>query len=243
MEFINGETVEERVKRLGPFSASAALALALQATRALTAAHRLNLIHRDIKPANLMLVREDEDEEGEVLKLIDFGLAKSVAAPGHDVSQRSLPVFTPAYASPEQCQELPVDIRADIYSLGYTLWFMLTGAAPFRGRSTFEVQSKQINAPPPLAELDAADVPGPVRDLLARMLEKEPADRPQNPGELRREIEACQSALTQETDGDEDAPPAPPPPYSFSLEDLLRQRGPIGMDGSSRPAFAPCRHC
>ncbi len=232
MEFVDGETLEERVKRLGPLPVEKTLALALQASRALIAAHKVGLVHRDLKPANLMLV--DEADEDDVLKLIDFGLAKSAAASGgsglgggadYKITQTGFSAgFSPGCASPEQCQYLDADIRSDIYSLGVTLWFVLTGELPFAPTvdkpleaQVFELQSKHVHAPPPLEKLETAGVPAPVRELLGRMLEKDPARRPQTPADLRGEIEACQRLLSGS------APP--PPPYSFSLEELLRERG------------------
>ena len=231
MEFVDGETLEERVKRLGPLPVEKVLALALQASRALIAAHKVGLVHRDLKPANLMLV--DEADEDDVLKVIDFGLAKSVSpdATGYRVTRTGLSAgFSPVYASPEQCQYLDADIRSDLYSLGVTLWFVLAGEPPFlptakkrTEEQIFELQSKHVMAEPPLEKLAAAGVPAPVRELLARMLAKDPAARPQTPADLRKVIETCQQAVREAASTP--ALPPPAPAYSFSLEELLRQRG------------------
>ncbi|MBV9656836.1 MAG: serine/threonine protein kinase, partial [Verrucomicrobia bacterium] len=250
MEFVDGETLEERVKRLGPLPVEKVLALALQASRALIAAHKVGLVHRDLKPANLMLV--DEADEDDVLKLIDFGLAKSNAAgvsgADYKITQTGFSAgFSPGYASPEQCQYLDADIRSDIYSLGVTLWFVLSGDLPFKPTTgkpleaqVFELQSKHVHAPPPLEKLEAVGVPAPARELLARMLAKDPADRPQTPADLRKEIEACQRAVLSSNEAvSTPAPPAPPPsPYSFDLEALLRQRGSLNWN-DLLPLLAP----
>jgi len=206
MEFIDGETVEQFMKREGAVPPRLALEIGLQVSRALGAAHNQGLVHRDIKPANLMLVR---DEAGDLLvKVIDFGLAKS--AEGHpDDPTITMGGFlgTPHFASPEQLEEKSLDIRSDIYSLGVTLWYMLSGKTPFSG-SLAQVMSQHLNAPAPLAAI--AWLPGPVVALLGRMMAKRPEDRPQNPHELRREIEQCLQSLGDDVPAG-GAAPAPVP--------------------------------
>ncbi len=190
MEFIDGETVEARVKRAGPLPWRNALGIAVQIARALMATHSKRLIHRDIKPANLMLV-EEEDESDDVVKLIDFGLAKTLFEPGDrpvSVSNSGL-VGTLLYASPEQCNEEKLDIRSDLYSLGVTVWFMLTGRAPFVG-TQFQVIAQQLSAAPPWEKLPS-DAPPCVRALVGRMMAKERDERPRTPADLRQELELC----------------------------------------------------
>src|ERR1700745_3749365 len=132
MEFIDGETVEACVKRKGRLDAVEALNITLQVARALAAAAKQRLVHRDLKPANLMLV----DQEGEqVVKVIDFGLAKSAKGGAEDTGTLTVEGFvgTPHYASPEQVEETELDVRSDIYSLGATLYYMMAGKPPFSG--------------------------------------------------------------------------------------------------------------
>ena len=191
MEFIDGETIEAFVRRRGPLPPALALGFTLQVARALRAAAKVGLVHRDIKPANLMLSREDEDDTDEELhvKVIDFGLAKVLRADGTDGSASitgSAIVGTPHYISPEQLEEKGLDTRSDIYSLGVTLWYMLTGKPPYSG-SLMQVMSKHLTDPPPFEKI--ASQPAAVRELLRHMLEKDPARRPQTPSALRREIE------------------------------------------------------
>ncbi|MBV9658736.1 MAG: SEL1-like repeat protein [Verrucomicrobia bacterium] len=201
MEFIDGETLESFVKRRGPLPPALALQITLQVAKALRAAHRIGLVHRDIKPANLMLLRQEEDDtdEDRLLKVIDFGLAKTARAEGSDASaSASLTIAgfvgTPHFASPEQLEEKEIDTRSDIYSLGCTLWYLLTGKPPFSG-SLVQIMSQHLSRQPPFENLLAAGVPEPAVALLRRMLQKDPADRPQTPGDLRREIEAALRAL------------------------------------------------
>lgn len=194
MEFIDGETVDSLIKRHGPITPVLALKITDQVAYALQAAEPHGLVHRDLKPANLMLVREGEEI---TVKVIDFGLAKS-ALPGEGEESATISlggfVGTPHFASPEQLAEGNVDVRSDIYSLGVTLWFMLAGTTPFRG-SMAQVMSQHLSRVPPFEQLSA---PAGVARLLRRLLEKDPAARPQSPVELRREIEECLAQLGPE---------------------------------------------
>ena len=196
MEFIDGETLDALVRREGPLPVETALLLTEQAARALAAAERQGLVHRDIKPANIMVVHEDADDHM-VVKVIDFGLARPTAGKGGSSGQLTVNGFvgTPQFASPEQLEEQGLDVRADIYSLGVTLWFLLTGRAPFAG-SLATICHQHLTAPPPWDHLPEG-LPVPVNRLLAHMLEKDPAHRPQNAVELRREIDACLCAVRE----------------------------------------------
>jgi TolB-like protein/tRNA A-37 threonylcarbamoyl transferase component Bud32 len=169
MELIEGETLEQRVRRSGPLNVSIVVEIARQITAALIVAERQGVVHRDLKPGNIMIVARDESEKPEV-KIIDFGLAKAL---GETVEQRALTqggfLGTPAFASPEQLNRAPVDVRSDIYSLGATLWYLLTGQLPFGDRASGH---------PPAAQLKAARVPASLVSLLLSMLATEPAARP-----------------------------------------------------------------
>ena len=209
MEFISGETVEDRVKHHGPLNAATALEITLQVAKALRAADREGLVHRDIKPANLMLIKnDDEGDEGDTfVKVIDFGLAKSAVKEVGDATVTIAGfVGTPHFASPEQLEEHELDVRSDIYSLGITLWWMLTGKPPFSG-ALAGIMRDHLQKPPPFEKLEGQSPE--VVTLLRRMLEKDPGHRPQNATELRREIEAVQRTIAS-TDGfaTKVAPPA-----------------------------------
>src|SRR5215831_2215912 len=186
MELIEGETLDERVRRTGPLDARTTVHIAQQVTSALAAAEKRGLIHRDLKPANLMLLNADDIEVVgasrhalPTVKIIDFGLAKAVHA---QTDSKSLThdrfVGTPAFASPEQFEHSTLDVRSDIYSLGVTLWFALTGKTPFGGRSVEEIHLSQRSDALPIEQLKAAHVPSRLRSLLESMLALEPAARP-----------------------------------------------------------------
>ncbi len=196
MELIEGETFDELLAREGPLPVGRALELTLQVTRALIAAHAVGLIHRDIKPSNLMLTQQHGDP---IVKVIDFGLAKAIgpeltsddSGGPHNALTRTGGGFvgTPFYASPEQLENLSLDTRSDLYSLGVTLWFLLTGRPPFTGTSLARVVSEHLTKAPPFQLLPK--VPDCVKVLLERMLAKDAQNRPQTPTELRDEILAC----------------------------------------------------
>jgi TPR repeat protein len=187
MEFIDGETVEARVKGQGPMELAESLNITLQVARALAAAAKQRLVHRDLKPSNLMLV----DEEGEqVVKVIDFGLAKGAKDGTEDTATLTIGGFvgTPHFASPEQIEEGDLDFRSDIYSLGATLYFMLTGKTPFSG-SVGQVMSQHLYKPVDTGLL--ANLPGCVVRLIQGMLEKDRNKRSQTPRDLQNEIIDC----------------------------------------------------
>ncbi len=194
MEFVDGETLDALVRRRGPLPPETVLHIALQTARALSAAARQRLVHRDIKPTNLMVVTEDDDGEiHQTVKVIDFGLARS-AVHGEASANLTMGGFvgTPQYASPEQLEERNVDGRSDIYSLGASLWYLLAGRPPFVGTLTSLI-TQHLTKEPPWDLL--ASTPAPVRELLQRMLQKNPDDRPQSAADLRREIEVCLRTL------------------------------------------------
>ena len=195
MEFVDGETLDALVRRQGPLPIPVALRILLQAARALAAAGRQGLVHRDLKPANIMVTHEDDDEDM-LVKVIDFGLAKPINSTD---GSRPLTfggfVGTPQFASPEQLEERPVDGRSDIYSLGATAWFLLTGRAPFLG-SLATICRQHLTQSPPWSQLPKP-FPEAVRTLLAHMLEKDPARRPADAVELRRQIESSLEVLRE----------------------------------------------
>jgi WD40 repeat protein/serine/threonine protein kinase len=181
MEFVEGETLEELIKRSGRLDVRLALDIALQVANGLAAVHKEGLVHRDIKPGNIMVSLEEG--RGATVKIIDLGLAKPVAE-SHSDAAISLPgafAGTPSFASPEQCSGASVDIRSDVYSLGVTLWKTLVGQAPFRG-SPAEVMYQHQHVPAPIEQLGG--IPQPLVLLLEVLLEKEPARRFQSPAEL-----------------------------------------------------------
>jgi len=210
MELIEGETLDDRVQRTGPLDSRTTIGIAEQVTSALAAAEKHGLVHRDLKPANLMLVNVNEPEVGRnqarskrsrlrafrkrsipVVKIIDFGLAKAfhTATDAKSLTHDRF-VGTPAFASPEQFEHSALDVRSDIYSLGETLWFALTGKTPFSGRSVEEIRRAQESNALPVEQLKAAHVPHGLKSLLVSMLAFEPASRP-GTGGLTARLQRC----------------------------------------------------
>ena len=142
MEFIEGETFEQMVQRRGPIPSEEAIPLFRQALLGIGCAHRLGIVHRDIKPANIMLNRQG------VVKVMDVGVAKALSARG--VATTGTRIGTPFYMSPEQFLNRGVDFRSDIYSLGLTLFEMLTAKFPFSVNSDDPGMGDHVNTPPPL---------------------------------------------------------------------------------------------
>ena len=181
MEFVEGETLESLIRRSGRLEAKLALEIAAQVAAGLAAVHEQKLVHRDIKPTNVMVSLKDGDRV--TAKIIDLGLSKTVAETPSQPAISTPGAFagTPEFASPEQFAGAGVDIRSDLYSLGVTLWEMLTAKVPFRG-TLAEVIYQHQHAPLPLEQL--IDVPQPIVVLLQVLLEKDPKWRFQDPAEL-----------------------------------------------------------
>src|SRR6266478_8192573 len=187
MELVEGETLEARVRRDGPMPLALALEVIEQTARALAAAEACGVVHRDIKPSNIML-ESDPGGCASIVKVIDYGIAKILdpeAEHGAEQTQTGF-IGTPAFASPEQFVSVgrtPIDTRADIYSLGATFWYLLSGRVPFVGRTLREVAAKQAGELP-LEQLKNTHVPARVIALLQSMLASDPKDRPQSAREL-----------------------------------------------------------
>jgi serine/threonine protein kinase/Flp pilus assembly protein TadD len=197
MELVEGETLETLVRRDGPLNSKAALEIAIQITQALMAAAAHGLIHRDLKPGNIMLTRDGTDGAELQVKIIDFGLAKAIADAGGepDLTHGQF-VGTPNFASPEQFGSGPVDARSDIYSLGATLWFALTGLAPHSGNTIEEIRDRQALDHPPVERLVARKVPEPIVKLLRSTLAVDPGKRPASARELMEALESCRRKLS-----------------------------------------------
>jgi serine/threonine protein kinase/Tfp pilus assembly protein PilF len=181
MEFVEGETLQHLIQRSGRLDVKLALQIVTQVAAGLAAIHKKNLVHRDIKPSNIIVSLE----EGEALtaKIIDLGLAKAANEAPSEAVTTTPGAFsgTPEFASPEQFAGIGVDIRSDLYSLGVTLWEMLTGQAPFRG-SAAEMMHQHQHAALPREQVKR--VPQPVVILLQTLLAKDPARRFQEPAQL-----------------------------------------------------------
>jgi eukaryotic-like serine/threonine-protein kinase len=192
MEFVDGETLERMIRRQGRLGIKPAMELVSQIAAGLAAIHKQGLVHRDIKPSNIMVA---VDETGHATaKIIDLGLAKQVNESSSEAAI-SLPgafAGTPEFASPEQFAGGDIDIRSDLYSLGLTLWTMLTGQPPFSGDPA-EVMYQHQQAPLPVEKLE--EIPQPVVALLEMLLKKDPRQRFQNPAEFLEILPIVRGAI------------------------------------------------
>lgn len=190
MEFVNGKDLASAVEKQGPFSLADAVSCVLQAARGLEYVHAQGMIHRDVKPANLL-----RDAAG-VVKVTDLGLTRltsGLVSVNSNVTQAGGVLGTVDYMPPEQAIDSTViDHRADIYSLGCTLYFLLVGRPPYASETMMAALWKHRDAPIPSLLEASPDVPPALDALFRRMLAKLAAARPQTMGEVVHELEALQ---------------------------------------------------
>ena len=171
MEFVNGESLQQRLDRVGQLPLSSIIAIAKQTAQALAAAHATGVIHRDVKPANILL----EATTGNA-KLTDFGLAR--ATEGSSLTRSGLLLGTPEYIAPEQVQGAPVDHRADLFSLGSVIYTMCSGSVPFRGPSIMSTMNNVCaSVAKPVEQLNP-NIPLWLSNLISSLHAKEPRQRP-----------------------------------------------------------------
>jgi serine/threonine protein kinase/Flp pilus assembly protein TadD len=200
MELVEGETLEAKVRREGAMPLALALEVIEQGARALAAAEKCGVVHRDIKPSNIML--ESDPSGALIVKVIDYGIAKVVGAEAERGAEKTQPGFigTPAFASPEQfapSEQTKIDARSDIYSLGVTFWYLLSGRVPFVGRTLEDIRVRQTE-PLPLEQLKGLHIPSRCLALLKSMLAPHPKDRPQSARELLPAVRRCHTKFSAE---------------------------------------------
>ncbi len=179
MEYIQGKTLEEIIKEKGTLSVEETIKIATEVARALQYAHKHGLIaHRDIKPQNIMITTAGN------VKVMDFGIAKATG--NQSLTTNETIIGTPFYLSPEQAKGLPPDIRSDLYSLGITMYYALTGQLPYEGNTSWSVINMHINAPVP--KIENANIPEKLKEVVSKLLQKEPEARYQTPKELLEDL-------------------------------------------------------
>jgi serine/threonine-protein kinase len=194
MELLEGESLSARIRRVGKVPLRDALEFSYQAASALAAAHAKGIVHRDLKPDNLFLVPVPSDPAREMIKVLDFGIAKLQTLPtGSGMQTRTGTLMgTPVYMSPEQCLGTKtVDHRSDIYALGIIMFEMLAGRPPFISDGFGELVNMHLNVrPPSLHDVNPAVTP-PVELLILKALEKAPEARQRSATELQADIRAA----------------------------------------------------
>jgi serine/threonine protein kinase len=188
MEYVDGLTVGEILRRGGPLDETRALRITVQIAAALDHAYRNRLVHRDVKPDNIMIT------DGGLAKLCDLGLAREESVEARRGPGATL--GTPNYISPEQARgDSQVDIRSDVYSLGATLYHMLVGELPFSGESNAAIMAAHLTRRlvPPRERRPQVSLA--VSALVERMMAKDPRQRPQTPSEVIVELDRVQAAV------------------------------------------------
>jgi serine/threonine protein kinase len=188
IEFIPGETLQQRLDRMGPLDVPETLRIGRQIAEGLAAAHATDLIHRDIKPGNILLEAGQQK-----VKITDFGLAR--AADDASISQSGIIAGTPMYMAPEQAQGQALDQRADLFSLGSVLYQMVTGRPPFRASTTMAVLKRVAeDTPRPIREI-IPETPPWLCDIIAKLHAKKPEDRFSSAREVADLLADCEAQL------------------------------------------------
>jgi serine/threonine protein kinase len=201
MEFLDGESLHMRLRRIRRFDAVSCLRLCRLICSSLAAVHAKGIVHRDLKPGNIFIVNDTSAPGGERTKIFDFGIAKQTGDAATTLQTRAgVLMGTPMYMSPEQCRGTgDVDHRSDIYSIACVMFTMLAGRSPFGRRAPGELVVAHLREPAPLASSLVAGVPAVVDDVLQRCLNKAPEERFQSMTELGHAIGAAEQLLTSAT--------------------------------------------
>ncbi|MFO1066273.1 MAG: serine/threonine-protein kinase [Pirellulales bacterium] len=187
MEYIEGETLQQKLHRAGRIGVDELLTIAVQLAHGLSAAHAEGLIHRDIKPCNILLERRWRER----IKITDFGLAR--APDDDDLTQSGLILGTPKYMAPEQAQGEELDERTDLYSLGVVLYQMAVGRPPFEAPTPLGIIAKVVDEPPVPICSSVADFPPWFDSIVLKLLEKDPRARFATAQELAELLEQCRT--------------------------------------------------
>jgi eukaryotic-like serine/threonine-protein kinase len=242
MEFLEGETLDGRLRRLGRLPAHDAVRIMRQVASSLASAHARGIIHRDLKPENIFLVRDAEVAGGERAKVLDFGIAKLTGDDaGSKVKTNTAAIMgTPYFMSPEQCRGAgQVDHRSDVYSLGCVLFQLVTGGPPFEAEGAGELIAAHLMMPPPAPSSRAPGIPPEIDEVVLRCLQKGPDHRYQSMEELASVLGQLTSRMTAPGALTVAAPSGgytpyvtPPPVGSYGTP------APVGAYGTQPPAGA-----
>ncbi len=219
MEYVRGETLEEKIRRRAPLPVADKLKLMAEVCAGLAHAHEAGIIHRDVKPANLMV---DQDER---VKILDFGIARvadSNLTRGYSQGGwGQLRIGTPGYMSPEQTRGDEIDHRSDIFSIGAVCYQLLAYREAFPGATLDEIERKVMRTPPEPLASEMPDLDPEIDQIIARALALEPNDRYQDASALEEAFERCRLALAPSTAATSSRRPTPP-------------AGPVGRPPGSR---------
>jgi eukaryotic-like serine/threonine-protein kinase len=239
MEYIRGITLDEVLRKNGRLSPGRVGRLLGQVCEVLQAAHNEGIIHRDLKPSNLMIV--DADSPYEMLKVMDFGLAKLISKgsnPGVAVSNAEFAVGTPGYMCPEQARGEEMDNRGDLYSIGVILYELLTGRLPFAGKSTMDMLlAHATEEPPRFAHIaHGVEVPPEIEAVVQVCLAKDPNDRPTTARDLAEQYELALSGYAGAANAPLPAAKVRPAPGPRLIVPSRAAPAPVAAPSSPAPA-------
>jgi eukaryotic-like serine/threonine-protein kinase len=182
MEYVEGETLRDVLRREGPLPPERAMSLAADICGALDFSHRNGIVHRDVKPGNVMITPQGS------VKVMDFGIARAVSDSAATMTSTAAVIGTAQYLSPEQARGEGVDARSDVYSLGCLLYELVTGAPPFTGDSPVAVAYQHVREDPKLPSSINPRVPAELDAILLKAMSKNPANRYQSAADMRNDL-------------------------------------------------------
>jgi serine/threonine-protein kinase len=237
MEYVDGPNLDQLVRERGALPVTLACEIVRQTANGLQYAHEMSMVHRDIKPANLLAALTGKNKDL-VIKILDFGLAR-LHEPG---AERAVPAAgrvimgTPDFLSPEQGAGEDVDIRSDLYSLGCTFYFLLTGQVPFPGGTSQDKLDRHKNEEPELVEQGRPEIPAAVASIVRRLMAKYPPHRFQTPADVAAAIAPFAASQAAPWDSATHAASSAAEPALPSTDDLNADRS---LTGTLPPSFAP----
>jgi serine/threonine-protein kinase len=188
MELLEGQTLEGLLMQRSKLDPQQAIAIAVEATRALEAAHEAGIVHRDLKPANVFLHEVRNKER--VVKVLDFGVSKLLTGEAGTATVAGVPIGTPAYMSPEQAEGGAIDFRTDLWALGVILFEMISGRLPYDGNNAYAIVGEILNKEPARLSSVVPDVDPALDEIVTRCMQKDPAQRIGTARELMAALES-----------------------------------------------------
>ncbi len=215
MELLEGRTLHRLLRDEGPLGAERTVHIAIQICCSLREAHALGVVHRDLKPANVYVVKHGD--EGEFVKVLDFGLVKNVEEKGEQQTQAVLFLGSPKYMAPEQIAGGPIDPRADIYALGVMIYEMLAGKVPFDSVNSVNILMAHVHEPIPSlrAQNPKAQAPAALEDVLRKCMAKSAEDRFHSMNEVLLALKQSVGMVSSDF-----GPPLPPASSVRPVENL-----------------------
>lgn len=202
MEYLEGESLKNKIKREGSLGSLEILPLAIDIAAGLAHAHEHGILHRDIKPSNIMLVKNSKGDIG--VKIVDFGIAKNIANIDQHLTSTGAIIGTPLYLSPEAVEGRTVDVRSEIYSFGCLLYEALSGTAPFESDTTITTMMARLEQEAPvLDDTEDQDYPDEIKSIVSNCLERNPDKRFSDFGELGNALTQALESIAY-TDSDEE---------------------------------------